>query len=228
MASPTAARPSFAVLMASRFCVRSAARWTSVEFSVLLRLAMEVLSCPISASRVSFLAFSWPSSAESFLVSANLKSRFFVALPTSVSQKPFLVASCVDSARRRSMSLWMSVFTFRKGSADARAAREASEVLLKRPLSVSRNSRALPSSCCWRCSVVRASWPRLPIFARFAAPARCAFSRLPCRKEKLPSSGRVLDAVDAALVRGRLWNWTKALLLTVSAAVTFPFKMVSA
>jgi len=58
------------------------------------------------------------------LASARRKSRSWVALPNSVSQKPFFVASLVASARRRSMSFWMRTFTFSKGSAakcDAKA-----------------------------------------------------------------------------------------------------------
>eukprot|EP00401_Gymnodinium_catenatum_P060584 CAMPEP_0117614442 /NCGR_PEP_ID=MMETSP0784-20121206/84041_1 /TAXON_ID=39447 /ORGANISM="" /LENGTH=52 /DNA_ID=CAMNT_0005418177 /DNA_START=97 /DNA_END=251 /DNA_ORIENTATION=+ len=50
-------------------------------------------------------------SAMSFFNSACLELRLCTAFETSVSQKPFFVASSVDSFNSRSMRFWMRVFT---------------------------------------------------------------------------------------------------------------------
>merc|ERR1719160_2330493 len=58
-----------------------------------------------------------------------LESRVDSALPNSVSHQPFLVASSAASVTRRSMRSWISFFTFRKGSAATRIARDARTAL---------------------------------------------------------------------------------------------------
>mmetsp|Transcript_13329 Transcript_13329/g.28829 ORF Transcript_13329/g.28829 Transcript_13329/m.28829 type:complete len:249 (+) Transcript_13329:843-1589(+) len=70
-----------------------------------------------------------------FLASSMRKSRSLFALPISVSQKPFLVASAVDSASSLSISSWMRPLIFLNGSDCTFMARAERTGLLRRLLS---------------------------------------------------------------------------------------------
>mmetsp|Transcript_49403 Transcript_49403/g.138363 ORF Transcript_49403/g.138363 Transcript_49403/m.138363 type:complete len:243 (+) Transcript_49403:546-1274(+) len=147
-ASVTALRPALVCSKIIKFMDLSRARmiedslWTSAKF------CKPSLRLPISSSNSSLFASSSLISALSFKTSAYLKSRSWYAFPSSVSQKRFFVASPVDSASKRSTSAWRSVFTFAKGSEDARVANERSAELLKRCPSRRSTSTALSRCCC--------------------------------------------------------------------------------
>mmetsp|Transcript_114614 Transcript_114614/g.356977 ORF Transcript_114614/g.356977 Transcript_114614/m.356977 type:complete len:279 (-) Transcript_114614:895-1731(-) len=233
MASSTAARPSFAVLTDCRFSPRSVERRTSVSLSLVLRSASDVVSPSISNVSVPFLASSWPISAASVVVSASLKSRALVALPTSSSQKPFFVASCVDSLRRRSMSLWIRVFTLAKGSAAAVEASAVSTPLPRREPSASRKEEA---RLCADSSVLRSAlWAetaaeRWPPRRPRPYPSDC--SETSCRREGTPAFAVWGVAAAAAVAfaagtaaaatprAGRERSRSSARLLTASSSFT--------
>mmetsp|Transcript_16846 Transcript_16846/g.39528 ORF Transcript_16846/g.39528 Transcript_16846/m.39528 type:complete len:315 (+) Transcript_16846:724-1668(+) len=117
----------------------------------------------------SFPCLAWRrlSSDKSWWTSAMRKSRFCTALPISSSQKPFFVASCVASLRRRSIKFWMSTFTFAKGSAAICAAKEDSILLSSRLPSLCKRSETLCcTKLCWALgtcpAALAAATPRTP------------------------------------------------------------------
>mmetsp|Transcript_120221 Transcript_120221/g.374366 ORF Transcript_120221/g.374366 Transcript_120221/m.374366 type:complete len:245 (-) Transcript_120221:706-1440(-) len=123
----------------------------------------------------------------------------------------------------------MSVLTFKKGSAVARAASDTSAALRRCPPSDRSNSAACSSNCCCLCCLCCvepcAEAPWLLAFTRLEEERR-APSRLPCRKERLLPTLPVLGPDVAAPPCWRLRTCTKARLLTGSAAVAFPFRML--
>mmetsp|Transcript_105245 Transcript_105245/g.335046 ORF Transcript_105245/g.335046 Transcript_105245/m.335046 type:complete len:286 (+) Transcript_105245:581-1438(+) len=173
MACLTASRPSLASFRVCMFMAFSALRF-SVRFpSAKVRLVTSAVSWPISASSSSCFVSSAASSTLSFWESWKRYSRSFCALPSSSSQKPFFVASAVDSASSRSMSCWMRVLTFSKGSAARREAISDRGVLCRRWPS-SRSSVATAS-----CRALREEASS----ARARKPWLRTFADRPCKKD---------------------------------------------
>merc|ERR1719387_2185034 len=102
-------------------------------------------------------------------------SRSFSFFASSVSQKPFLVASSVASWTSLSINFWMSSLTFKKGSAEALTAKEAkaAEPSLAPSLRSKSKARVLRTS---RSCVSKPAAAR-KLFTR------CTVTRRPCRKE---------------------------------------------
>mmetsp|Transcript_24762 Transcript_24762/g.37661 ORF Transcript_24762/g.37661 Transcript_24762/m.37661 type:complete len:248 (-) Transcript_24762:223-966(-) len=117
MASFTAATPSLANLMDSSFSSFSFSLRSPASFRDCLNSGSASLISLTVPSKVPFFASSSVISAVSFEASALRCSRSFLALPSSVSQKPFFVASSVASANKRWIKDWMSCLTLAKGSA---------------------------------------------------------------------------------------------------------------
>mmetsp|Transcript_63895 Transcript_63895/g.161922 ORF Transcript_63895/g.161922 Transcript_63895/m.161922 type:complete len:280 (-) Transcript_63895:976-1815(-) len=147
-ASDTAAKPSLACFMVSRFSSFSVALSSVVS----LRFFLKVSTSEVNSSISSLSSMSWISKActstSNFRVSANRYVLSWLALPSSVSQKPFLVASLVASAIRRSTSCWIKVLTLRNGSAARCAASWDSAELPKRWPSFFSTETTLSWSAC--------------------------------------------------------------------------------
>mmetsp|Transcript_73279 Transcript_73279/g.143764 ORF Transcript_73279/g.143764 Transcript_73279/m.143764 type:complete len:341 (-) Transcript_73279:47-1069(-) len=168
MASWTAAKPSLAFLMVSRLIFFSSPRSSVAVSKFVWRLVISPVNRSISDSSSS--CFSWRPliSMSSFCVSAKRKSRSSCAFDTSLSQKPFFVASDVDSARRRSISFWISFLTSPKGSSDKCIASVDSAMLPRRCPSCPRKATtfsclafaASEAACAPRSFDTRPSFPR--------------------------------------------------------------------
>mmetsp|Transcript_1998 Transcript_1998/g.4433 ORF Transcript_1998/g.4433 Transcript_1998/m.4433 type:complete len:220 (+) Transcript_1998:51-710(+) len=148
MASVTAASPSLAVFTVSRLCTFSSPRSVVVSLSDFCMVAIESDSSLFACSRPSFLASKELMSTESWLTSPKRKSRVLAALPSSVSQKPFLVASWAASFKSLSISCWTSCFTFLKGSETTWVASEDSILLWMRMPSWCKEAKALSTGFC--------------------------------------------------------------------------------
>mmetsp|Transcript_70932 Transcript_70932/g.195910 ORF Transcript_70932/g.195910 Transcript_70932/m.195910 type:complete len:258 (+) Transcript_70932:395-1168(+) len=223
-ASVTALRPSFAILMVSKLSSFSALRSCVASMMLLAMASAASVRSAISVSNSSFLASRPCTSEFRVSVSSHRYWRFFLSFPSSSSQKPFFVASDVASSRRRSISLWMRVFTFRKGSSPARAAREEIATLPRRPPSRRSSSSARPRRC--SCAEAPDEPAASPPVRRPAAPRalRSEPAMPSCRSERL----RPIPA--SAIVAGgaRCCNWRRARLLTAVAEVTFARRISNA
>mmetsp|Transcript_41895 Transcript_41895/g.115493 ORF Transcript_41895/g.115493 Transcript_41895/m.115493 type:complete len:246 (-) Transcript_41895:944-1681(-) len=142
MASVSAAKPSLAPLTEAIFSAFSWARTAVALARLFLRSARDVVSAPISSVNWSSLTSRPAIFTFKVSTSVNRKLRSCVALPSSVSQKVFFVASAVDSRKSRSTSRWINSFTFAKGSAEARDANEVMAILFKRWPSSSKSAIA--------------------------------------------------------------------------------------
>mmetsp|Transcript_4967 Transcript_4967/g.11657 ORF Transcript_4967/g.11657 Transcript_4967/m.11657 type:complete len:224 (-) Transcript_4967:1063-1734(-) len=214
MAFVTAAKPSFAVWMVFKLSSFSAARSVVASAKATFISSMELVRSSISSSNSFFFASSTLSSAFSFRVSSKRKLRSWSALPSSVSQKPFLVASSVASAKSRSISFWMSVLTFRNGSDETRVASAVSVGLPKCDPSCRSSVNALLRRCCCSCELTDSE------------PAPRAALWLPkpfWKKERLLS--RCNTCAGCAALPPCRCAWRSALSLTTSVSATFPVRI---
>mmetsp|Transcript_126242 Transcript_126242/g.365441 ORF Transcript_126242/g.365441 Transcript_126242/m.365441 type:complete len:204 (-) Transcript_126242:1115-1726(-) len=151
--------------MVSKLFFFSSARCFVISSNASLSFGMLSFISSIVSASSSFLASRTFNSAINLVASSKRLSRSFSALPTSVSQKPFFVASWVDSSNKRWINCWMRFFTLAKGSAVTFAAKEINISLLSRTPSSRRTAAAcrprVPSadSTCWPTRPPRSARP---------------------------------------------------------------------
>mmetsp|Transcript_86216 Transcript_86216/g.248843 ORF Transcript_86216/g.248843 Transcript_86216/m.248843 type:complete len:335 (+) Transcript_86216:591-1595(+) len=219
MASFTATSPSLASLTIWRLTLRSASRCLVASASSLFKSSISLVKSSISSTSSTFLRLRPLSSTSNLLVSAWRKSRSFFAMPSSSSQKPFLFASAVASARRRSMSFWMRTLTWSKGPSATCIDSEARAALLKRRPSAPNNF-ATPSR---RACAVNASTfaprssterPRPP-----ETEASCSKESAPCGDtgaRAAPAAGvAALEAVAPRWASSARWTEVRSRSVTV-------------
>mmetsp|Transcript_86236 Transcript_86236/g.186307 ORF Transcript_86236/g.186307 Transcript_86236/m.186307 type:complete len:237 (-) Transcript_86236:915-1625(-) len=191
MASFTATTPSLATLICSTFSPCSVSRASVAVFRLSLSVSSASASSSISASRSAFLISRASSSMFSSLASFMRKSRSLLALPSSVSQKPFLVASASDSASSLSMSSWM------------------------RPLILSKGSLSLPSTLV--ASADRTGLPRRPpsFFSMFTTCTARSFAAVLTEAASC-TKARASECAAMATLRG--WSfWRRARAFTCAS-----------
>mmetsp|Transcript_16144 Transcript_16144/g.42664 ORF Transcript_16144/g.42664 Transcript_16144/m.42664 type:complete len:311 (+) Transcript_16144:628-1560(+) len=175
MASFTALTPSFAIFIWSTLLSCSTLRSSVAVSRFSLRSTIPSASSLISASRSLFLISRELSSRFRSFASFIRKSRSELALASSVSQKPFLVASSVASDSRRSTRSWMSFLTLSKGSVATRCAMSDSSLLLQ--LAARPARKAAMRACRGLC------WPWL----------RSCASATPCVRRICSSCGKLFS-----------------------------------
>mmetsp|Transcript_86237 Transcript_86237/g.186311 ORF Transcript_86237/g.186311 Transcript_86237/m.186311 type:complete len:237 (-) Transcript_86237:915-1625(-) len=191
MASFTAARPSLATLIASMLSSCWASRAVVVVSRFVLSVSISSVSSEISSLRSACLISRSRSSRFRVLESFQRKSRSFSALPSSVSQKPFLVASASDSASSLSMSSWM------------------------RPLILSKGSLSLPSTLV--ASADRTGLPRRPpsFFSMFTTCTARSFAAVLTEAASC-TKARASECAAMATLRG--WSfWRRARAFTCAS-----------
>mmetsp|Transcript_114610 Transcript_114610/g.356960 ORF Transcript_114610/g.356960 Transcript_114610/m.356960 type:complete len:420 (-) Transcript_114610:426-1685(-) len=205
MACFTASRPSFASFKVWMFRAFSCFRKSVALPRAAVSEATSVVSWAISAWSSSDFASRPDTSTLRVSASRNLYSRSFRALPSSSSQKPFLLASFVASASSRSMSCWISVLTLSNGSAAKREARSERGVLPRR-LPSPRRSAATASCRAW---VPEATPPRV------RTPWLRTFAERPCR-----SVGGAADAAGGTAAAAETCGlWRSARMFTAASTL---------